>query len=131
MDLPYDIPLFQDPGARIAVYTDSVRPLQPCPADVGVTLIEDLGPRAVMERLRADHGVTCVLCEGGPTLNQALFSSGAVDELFLTISPLLAGGTDPLTIIHGSLPQPLAVELRQVLEHEGTLLLRYRLRRDG
>jgi riboflavin-specific deaminase-like protein len=131
MNLPYDIPLFQDPDARIAVYTDSVRHLEATPADVSVTLMEDLGPRAVIDRLRADHGVRCVLCEGGPTLNHALFSSGVVDELFLTVSPLLAGGDDPLTIIEGPLPHPLAVELVQAIEFESSLLLRYRLRRDG
>jgi riboflavin biosynthesis pyrimidine reductase len=131
MDLPYDIPLFQDPEARIAVYTDSVRPLEATPADVSVTLLEDLGPRAVIDHLRQDHRVRCVLCEGGPTLNHALFSSGVVDELFLTLSPLLAGGADPLTIIEGDIPHPLALELLQAIEHAGSLLLRYRLRRDG
>lgn len=131
MNLPYDIPLFQDPAARVAVYTDSVRHLEPTPADVSVTLMEDLGPRAVIDRLRADHDVRCVLCEGGPTLNHALFSSGVVDELFLTLSPLLAGGADPLTIIEGEIPHPVALELVHAIEHAGSLLLRYRLRRDG
>jgi riboflavin biosynthesis pyrimidine reductase len=49
-----------------------------------------LDPRAAIETLRrAGHGL--ILCEGGPTVFGALVADGLVDELFLTISPLLAG----------------------------------------
>jgi riboflavin biosynthesis pyrimidine reductase len=59
----------------------------------------------------------------------ALVGEGVFDELFLTISPKLAGGTDPLTILHGPrLPEPLELELVWVLEAEGTLFPRYRRR---
>jgi riboflavin biosynthesis pyrimidine reductase len=51
-----------------------------------------LEPLAVVEVLRSGgHGL--ILCEGGPTLLGALAADGLVDELFLTISPLLAGRT--------------------------------------
>ena len=43
-----------------------------------------------MADLRA-RGVRSLLCEGGPTLNRALLAAGVVDELFLTLSPLLVG----------------------------------------
>ena len=36
-----------------------------------------------------------VQCEGGPQLNGALLASGCVDELDLTVSPVLAGGDGP------------------------------------
>ena len=81
--------------------------------------------------LRARHGVRCVLCEGGPTLNGPLFAAGIVDELFLTISPALVGGRHPLTILEGELEVALALDLVQALEHDSTLLLRYRVRPRG
>src|SRR5262249_22746196 len=43
------------------------------------------------------RGVDRILCEGGPTLNAALFSDRVVDEVFLTIAPRLVAGDDPLT----------------------------------
>ena len=49
-----------------------------------------LEPPAAIEALRRrGHGL--ILCEGGPTVLGGLVARGLVDELFLTISPLLAG----------------------------------------
>ena len=45
----------------------------------------------LLARLRSEHGVRSVLCEGGPTLNSFLFAAGLVDELFLTLDPKVAG----------------------------------------
>ena len=36
-----------------------------------------------------------MVCEGGPTLNGALVAAGLVDELCLTLAPLVAGGDSP------------------------------------
>jgi len=49
-----------------------------------------LDPIAAVEALRA-AGHELILCEGGPNLFGALTAAGRVDELFLTLSPLLAG----------------------------------------
>jgi len=49
-----------------------------------------LDPVAAIDVLRAG-GHHLILCEGGPTLFGALLAAKAIDELFLTISPLLAG----------------------------------------
>ena len=38
------------------------------------------------------RGVRTVLCEGGPALNGGLAAAGLVDELCLTVAPLLAAG---------------------------------------
>jgi riboflavin biosynthesis pyrimidine reductase len=125
-DVPWDVPLFHDPAARVAVYTGAAASAPPpLPANVSVHPLTD--PAAVLAHLRAEHGVRCVLCEGGPTLNAALFGAGLVDELFLTLTPLLTGNEAPLTILEGRLPAPLSLELRQVVEAGGALLLRYRV----
>jgi riboflavin biosynthesis pyrimidine reductase len=49
-----------------------------------------LAPLAAVEALRGG-GHELILCEGGPTVLSALVADGLLDELFLTISPLLAG----------------------------------------
>jgi riboflavin biosynthesis pyrimidine reductase len=53
---------------------------------------EPYPPLAAVEVLRSG-GQGLILCEGGPTVLGALVADGLVDELFLTISPLLAGRT--------------------------------------
>lgn len=69
-----------------------------------------------------------LLVEGGPALLGDLVRLGLVDELCLTLAPLLAGSpaTGPgAGVLAGALPSTVPLTLRHVLEHEGVLLLRY------
>lgn len=130
LHLPLDIPLFQDPASTIAIYTASDAELEDCPADTRLTRLDpaEMTMTAALRRVRADHGVRSLLCEGGPTVFGALVHERVADELFLTVSPKLAGGTDPLTILQGPpMPEPEDVELVWALEADAALFLRYRL----
>ena len=70
-----------------------------------------------------------MLCEGGPTLNGQLLSAGLVDEVCLTLSPVLVGGRGP-RISGWDDPHPaLGLELISTCETEGVLMLRYGPRR--
>jgi riboflavin biosynthesis pyrimidine reductase len=71
------------------------------------------------------RGAAVVLCEGGPSLNGQLIADDLVDELCLTVAPVLASGDSP-RIAHGperNPPQPLP--LATILEQDGVLCLRY------
>jgi riboflavin biosynthesis pyrimidine reductase len=85
--------------------------------------------RAALTELHTRWGVQTVMCEGGPHLNGALLAAGLVDELFLSLAPKLGGGSDPqasLRIVCGpELSPPVELELREALESDGYLLLRY------
>ena len=64
---------------------------------------------------------TALLCEGGPHLACQLLAAGLVDELFLSLSPLLAGGEpsggEALRILAGAeLEPPVELELLGVLQ---------------
>jgi riboflavin biosynthesis pyrimidine reductase len=48
-------------------------------------------PLAILELLQAQFGVKTLLHEGGPTLFGQFLAAGAVNELFLTLSPQIAG----------------------------------------
>ncbi|MGH3662688.1 MAG: pyrimidine reductase family protein [Micromonosporaceae bacterium] len=72
----------------------------------------------------ADRGLPQILCEGGPHLLGSLLAADLVDELCLTLAPLLAGpGAD--RIAAGPMSPPRQLELAHVLESEGNLMLRY------
>ena len=60
----------------------------------------------------SDHGIRSLLCEGGPTLNSHLIAAGLVDELFLSVDPVLVGGAGALTLVAGrALAVPVKAEL--------------------
>jgi riboflavin biosynthesis pyrimidine reductase len=48
-------------------------------------------PRAILELLQSQFGIKTLLHEGGPTLFGQFLAADVVDELFLTLSPQIAG----------------------------------------
>jgi riboflavin biosynthesis pyrimidine reductase len=94
------------------------------------------GGRALLAAVR-DEGHRRVLTEGGPTLLASFAADGVLDELFLTLSPVLAGrrpGDGRLGLVEGVqlLPEggrwARLVSVRAAGSH---LFLRYDLRRSG
>jgi riboflavin biosynthesis pyrimidine reductase len=103
-------------------------------ASTVVSVGEDLDPRDAIALLR-ERGHSLVLTEGGPTVFGRLVAAGLVDELFLTVSPLLAGRPDPddrLQLVEGAPLLPDAGVEGRLLSARGSgshLFLRYELRR--
>jgi riboflavin-specific deaminase-like protein len=89
----------------------------------------DVDLPAALDEL-AGRGLSQVLCEGGPALFRAAVAAGVVDELDLSVSPLLAGGAPGLLGPTG-LPEPVPARLLQVLEEDGMLLTRYAVDRPA
>jgi riboflavin biosynthesis pyrimidine reductase len=84
-------------------------------------------PRELIDSLRR-RGLRRILCEGGPRLNRALVDAGVIDELFLTLTPLLAGDdTQPRIVSGAAFPEPRRASLLWTLEAGGDLFLRYAL----
>ena len=69
-----------------------------------------------------------IVVEGGPELFGPWVKDGVVDELCVTVRPVLAGGDGALLIPGGVELETLAGEATHVLEWAGDLLLRTRLR---
>ncbi len=79
---------------------------------------------AAVGQLRG-RGFAQILSEGGPTLFGSLTVAGLVDELCLTVSPLLAGPGAGRITAGPSLEVPASLTLRHALLADGQLLLRY------
>jgi riboflavin biosynthesis pyrimidine reductase len=133
MALDEDLPLLQEPTARVAILTASAASLPASAAQVEyVRVARDgrLDLKAALRELCERFAVRSVLCEGGPHLACQLLAAGLLDELFLSVSPLLAGGEpaggEALRILAGSeLEPPVQLELRSVLRAGSELFLRY------
>jgi riboflavin-specific deaminase-like protein len=129
LDLPADLPLLQEPNQRVVIASSADTRLEGVSAQVKYL---DTGDdiQLLMARLREEHGVRSVLCEGGPTLNSHLLAAGVVDELFLTLSPKLLGGAAALTIVAGrELVDPAELEIVSILVGGGDLFTRWRIGR--
>jgi riboflavin-specific deaminase-like protein len=126
--VPTEPAIWDDPDSSIVVFAPPGTEAPERGADVRREPLEPVALPAVLERLRTGYGVRSLLCEGGPTLASAMLGDGLVDELFLTVAPMLAGGGHEPGIAEGlPLPEPARLELVWVLERAGSLFLRYRL----
>ncbi len=134
LHLPPEIPLLNEDGARVVVITPSTQTVSNVHTEIDYIRAEHDGAldlRGALAELRERLRVRTLLCEGGPHLNSRLLAAGVVDELFLSLSPMLAG-EDPigkaLRIVAGaSLDPPIALELVAAFEHSSSLFLRYRV----
>jgi riboflavin biosynthesis pyrimidine reductase len=124
-DIPWEAGLFAAREQPVLIYTGVEGSVPDVPAPVEVVRLVDPSPAAALADLRA-RGVRALLCEGGPTLHGALHADGLVDELFLTVTPLLTGDeAEPTVIAGGRLPVPIGLTLRSVRQHGSELFLRY------
>lgn len=91
---------------------------------------EEVDLAAALHMLADEHDVRHVLCEGGPSLNTALLATGLVDELCITVAPLLTGSDARGIVSPPAAGSPL--ELLSVCEQDGEVYMRYALRaNDG
>lgn len=129
LDLPLDLPLLNDPEQPVVIATASEDTLPGLGEQVTYERVGDDLP-LLMARLRSEHGIRSVLCEGGPTLNSFLLAADLVDELFLTLHPKLLGGAAALTIVAGrELVEPVELELVSLAEGGNELYTRWRISR--
>jgi riboflavin biosynthesis pyrimidine reductase len=122
--------MFEAPEQEVVVVTHPHAPAFP---ELGARVERiDLEAPTAAAALREVHArrpeIRAVLCEGGPTLNRGLLADRVMDELYLTLSPLLVGGDEALRILAGEpLGEPARARLAGVMRHEDELYLRYAL----
>ncbi|MGA8669364.1 MAG: dihydrofolate reductase family protein [Terracidiphilus sp.] len=91
-----------------------------------------ISPLAILQLLQSQFGVKTLLHEGGPTLFGQFLAADAVDELFLTLSPQIAGRERDITrpaVVQGVQFTPDSAprfQMVSVKEHAAFLYLRYR-----
>lgn len=106
-----------DPGRRAAL------------AEVAEVLVvggdggDGVDPALAMRAL-ADRGHGVVLCEGGPTWLGELVAADRLDELLLSLSPMMGGDPLPVSVT----PAGVGIAkfgLKGIMTEAGTLFLRY------
>lgn len=93
-------------------------------AEVTVAGDETIDPSMIVDELTA-RGFRRILLEGGPQLMRSFVAAGRCDELCLTLSSLLVGGERHRLLRGGAVEPAEALQLRHLLEEDGTLFCRY------
>jgi riboflavin biosynthesis pyrimidine reductase len=87
-----------------------------------VVFLDEVTPARILERLGA-AGI--ILCEGGPTLVGQLVAEHLVDELNLTVAPIMISGRSA-RVAHGPPAEPpLDMRLDRAMFGDRSLFLRY------
>jgi riboflavin-specific deaminase-like protein len=128
LDIDRQARVFSNPDLRPLIITGADAPPERLEALSDRAEIVVAGERgadpASIKDLLLDRGHEVVLGEGGPTLNGQLVAVDVVDEINLTLSPLLVAGGSSRVSEH-----PLTVEQsfrrQRILAGESMLFLRY------
>jgi riboflavin-specific deaminase-like protein len=126
--------IFRKPVSPIVVLTTQ-HGIKRCTARLhDVAIVKPFGKRVVafaraFRWLREEFGVKRLLCEGGGETNAALLRAGVVDELHITVCPLVLCGRRAPTIADGEGVKSIAgatrLKLKTVKRVKGELFLTY------
>jgi riboflavin biosynthesis pyrimidine reductase len=130
LDLDSGSPLFADADEQTIVVTaqdaDPDRMIEmTAVADVIVAGTDRVEPQALIDSL-AERGLTHVACEGGPSLLADLATGNVLDELCLTISPVLVGGRSRRVLDGAELLPPRQLSLHALFQEDDMLFAQYR-----
>jgi riboflavin biosynthesis pyrimidine reductase len=128
LDLDPGNAVFTEASTRPIVLTHASAPTERRAALAAVADVVDCGDESIDQRRLvqelAARGLPQILCEGGPHLFGDLVAADCVDELCLSLAPVLEGGSAG-RIIFGEAVATRAMELRHVLRAGDMLFLRY------
>jgi riboflavin biosynthesis pyrimidine reductase len=137
-DIDLDLPVFQSGDVSVLVVTTEAgarhignRTLPPSTQLAVVAGADRLGAQAILDEVRRVRPCKVILVEGGPTLIGDFFAENCLDDLFLTLSPQIAGRDGSIErpgLVAGRLfapEQPLWGTLVAIRRAGSHLFLRY------
>ncbi|WP_406204431.1 pyrimidine reductase family protein [Kitasatospora sp. NBC_01560] len=129
LELDLTAPLFTEPLVRTVVITTGDAPEERRAAVAGVADLIVAGRGSVDLRAAvaalAERGWTRLLSEGGPRLLGQLAAADLLDELCLSLAPLITGGGAPRIIHDAEMPDVQQMRLVSLIEQKGFLFTRY------
>jgi riboflavin biosynthesis pyrimidine reductase len=126
-DAPADARTIVITTAQAAAGADAVLGDVIAPGDIIVAGETTVDLAGAVDALR-ERGYQHVLTEGGPSILGELVAAALLDELCLTIGPLLAGPGAPRIVTGSPAPQALPLALAHAIDDSGFLLCRYQRR---
>ncbi|MBA2347610.1 MAG: dihydrofolate reductase family protein [Solirubrobacterales bacterium] len=123
-EFPWEVPVLGEEGVPKQLYSEREVEL-PANATETSLHVSDGGLRGALEHLHGERGVLSVACEGGPGVLRALLADDLVDDLLLTLAPLVVAGDGPTSLAGAALDPPAELRLAGVRRADDHLFLHY------
>lgn len=119
-NLDFDSPLFKSGAGFLIMPQDAKKP--DCGFEIEIIQAGhgDVDLHQAMSQLPGDF----IQLEGGPMLNASMFDANLVDEINLTISPMVTGADSP-RLSNGAPALHRDYQVAHILEQDGFLFIRY------
>ena len=75
------------------------------------------------------RGIKKVLLEGSGSLSRRMFNEGLVNEIYITIAPILIG--EGINLFHGELDRHIELDLEGILQYGDQVVLHYTIKGPG
>jgi 5-amino-6-(5-phosphoribosylamino)uracil reductase len=124
-----DQPIWSQPDTPKWLVSRDPLPEERCPAAVRNVVYGGEGvAKAAVEACHA-AGFERVLLFGGGIINRAFYAAGAVDELILTVCPVVVGRSSGVPVVAPGLEVPVHLELTQTRTEGDLVFLHYLVKR--
>jgi riboflavin biosynthesis pyrimidine reductase len=117
--------VFGNPKRRVTILTDEEAPAERAEALAEVADVVRLRGTTPADFLHYMRMAKVVLCEGGPSLIGQFIAAGMVDEMAVTVAPMLVAGASKRLASGPAANPPLEMSLDRVLYGDRSLFLRY------
>jgi riboflavin biosynthesis pyrimidine reductase len=125
LSLDPEMRVFGNPNRRVTILTGEEAPAERAEALAEVADVVRLGGTSPADFLHYLRLAKVVLCEGGPSVIGQFIAAGLVDEMAVTVAPLLVAGTSKRMASGPAADPPLEMSLDRVLYGDRSLFLRY------
>ncbi len=119
-NLDFASPLFTSGSGFLIMPQDAKKP----DCDFAIEIIRAGQGSVDLHAAMAQLPGNFVQLEGGPMLNASMFDANLVDEINLTISPMVTGADSP-RLSNGAPALHRDYQVAHILEHDGFLFIRY------
>jgi 5-amino-6-(5-phosphoribosylamino)uracil reductase len=126
--LPTECPFYNQ--ARIPRWVVSPHPLDNVPRDIKTLVYGKNSPAVFLAMELKKAGAERVLLFGGSEINRLFYEANLVDELILTICPIVIARSSSIPLVAPELPSPKHFSLASSHTHGDLVFLSYNVRKS-
>ena len=124
-----DEPIWSHPNTPKWLVSREALPLERCPADVRSVAYGEEGLANAAVAACREAGFERVLLFGGGIINREFYAAGAVDELVLTVCPVVVGRSSGVPLVAPELEVPVHFELMKTTTEGSLVFVHYLVKR--
>lgn len=124
-----DQPIWSQPNTPKWLVSREALAEKRCPVGVRNVVYGDIGVAKAAVEVCKEAGFERVLLFGGGIINREFYAAGAVDQLILTVCPVVVGRSSGVPVVAPQLEVPVHLELTQTKTEGDLVFLHYLVKR--